>query len=146
MDTQAGHDAIIASISSAFRDIKERINALEQQVNCLVCNEVETISSFDETFVITAARRVGGLAQSNTRNVVDQNSNGKPELIRNTTTSKDFSAAGSKKNLKLISVSSSQTLLESEGSQHGKQLVLSKMKLQMFRNTLQKKKDPRIHV
>ena len=56
MDTQAGHDAIIASISSAFRDIKERINALEQQVNCLVCNEVETISSFDETFVITAAK------------------------------------------------------------------------------------------
>ena len=99
MDTQAGHDAMIASISSAFRDIKERINALEQQVNCLVCNEVETISSFDETFVITAARRVGGLAQSNTRNVVDQNSNGKPELIRNSTTSKDFHAAGSKKKL-----------------------------------------------
>ena len=62
MDAQNGHDAMIASISSAFRDIKERINALEQQVNCLVCNEVETISSFDETFVITAARRVDRLS------------------------------------------------------------------------------------
>ena len=81
MNAQNGHDAMIASITSAFRDIKERINSLEQQVNCLVSNEVETVSSFDETFVINAARRVDRLTQSNTGNVVDQNSNDDQQQI-----------------------------------------------------------------
>ena len=97
MNAQNGHDAMIASITSAFRDIKERINSLEQQVNCLVSNEVETVSSFDETFVINAARRVDRLTQSNTGNVVDQNSNEKSEMIRNSTMSKGSFADGSRK-------------------------------------------------
>ena len=144
MDTKAGHDPMIASISSAFRDIKERINALEQQVNCLVCNEVETIHTFDETFVITAARRVGGLAQSNMRSAVDQTSNGKPELIRNSTKSKEFSAAGGGKKE-----------LETD-KRFAKSKLTRKRRLTARKTTknevtdaskhIAKKKDPRIHV
>lgn len=97
MNANAGHNAMIASIASAFSDIKERINLLEQQVNSFLSNEVETISSFDEKFVITAARRADRLAQPNTRITLQGDSNEKSKSNRVSTRSQGSSANGSAK-------------------------------------------------